>query len=189
MNGLVYPDIPAPVLKGAKEGKAVEMLPLVSETGVVLRQASRSLVHGGTKPLHPVVHLHVINRFGSIYLQKRSATKRLLPNYWDTAVGGHISYGEQVEEALYREAGEELGFFDFNPQHLKTYVFESPVEKELVFVFAAVGNFELKPDNDEVSEGRWWTPEEIAASIGKGVLTPNFESEYTMLKEALQALL
>ena len=187
--GLIYPDTPAPVLRGTRDDKAAEMLPVVTEKGIVIRQAARSLVHGGTKPLHPVVHLHIINRFGAIYLQKRSATKKLLPNYWDSAVGGHISYGEQVEEALFREAGEELGFFDFNPQHLKTYVWESATERELVFVFAAVGNFELKPDNDEVSEGRWWSRDEIAQAMGAKTLTPNFEHEYTMLKDALEALL
>lgn len=189
MRDIVYPETPAPVYRGAKDHKCSEMLPLVNENGVVIRQASRPVCHTGCKYMHPVVHLHIMDRFGNIYLQRRSMTKKLLPGYWDTAVGGHISYGEHVSEALYREAGEELGFYDFNPQHLKTYVFESGTEKELVFAFAAIGHFALTPDDDEVSEGKWWTPEEIAAAVGKDVLTPNFESEYAMVKDALHALL
>ena len=55
--------------------------------------------------------------------------------------------------------------------------------------YATVGNFSLDPVNDEVDEGRYWTEEEIAAAIGKGILTPNFENEYQRIGPALRALL
>ena len=78
-------------------------------SGLVYGRATRDWCHSGSKVLHPVVHLHIVDRFGNIYLQKRAMTKDLLPGYWDTAVGGHVTYGEQAVEALYREAAEELG--------------------------------------------------------------------------------
>ena len=179
----------APVLRGAAGKPKEEMLPVVEENGIVVAQMARSFAHGGTKPLHPVVHLQVIDRFGRIFLQKRGATKKLLPGYWDTAVGGHVTYGETVIEALFREAREEIGLSDFNPVDLDTYVWESETERELVHVFAAVGNFKLKPVNDEVEEGRYWTEKEIARALGKGILTPNFENEYQRVGRALLALL
>ncbi len=148
-----------------------------------------SCAPAAAKPLHPVVHLHIISRDGKIYLQQRSATKDLLPLRWDTAVGGHVAYGEYILEALYREASEELGFTDFNPVFITSYVFESEAERELVNVFATVGNFILKPDGEEVIGGRYWSPEEIEAACGKDILTPNFESEYHKIKNSLQALL
>ena len=189
MTDLLYPNTPAPLLFGSETTKASELLPVVDINGNVVAQASRQFVHAGTKPLHPVVHLHIINRNGDIYLQKRAAGKKVCPNMWDTAVGGHISYGEQVPEALYREAAEELGFYDFHPICVDTYVFESKIDRELINVFAAVGDFTPVPDHYEVTDGRYWTPREIRASMGKGILTPNFESEYKRIKSALEALL
>lgn len=115
--------------------------------------------------------------------------KDIQPGRWDTAVGGHVSYGETLMEAVYREAYEELKFTDFNPVYLETYEFESQIEKEMVNVFAVVGTYELHPDHDEVDEGRWWELSDIDANIGKGVFTPNFESEFQMIRQSLLALL
>ena len=136
-----------------------------------------------------MIHIHIIDRFSRIYLQKRSMRKDIQPGKWDTAVGGHVSYGEGILEAVYREAFEELKFTDFNPIHLETYQFESEIECEQVNVFAAVGSYDLQPDLDEVDEGRWWELADIDANLGKGVFTPNFESEFTMIRRSLLALL
>lgn len=169
--------------------RSEEMLPVVDPNGIVIGQASRKFCHSGAKPLHPVVHLHILNRKGELYIQKRSMKKDLLPGRWDTAVGGHVGYGESIREALYREAGEELGFFDFNPIAIHSYVFESDIEKELVNIFAVVGNFELHPDLDEVDEGRFWSFDEIDANLSKSIFTPNFEMEFQMVRRPLEALL
>lgn len=193
MIELVYPvGAPAPLIQPRStlsDVTAFEMMPIVDPTGVVIGQASRAWCHGGDKPLHPVVHLHILNRDCELYLQKRSMKKDLLPGYWDTAVGGHVGYGESIMEALFREAGEELGFYDFNPVHLTSYVFESDVERELVNVFAAVGGFELHPDHDEVEEGRFWPFPDIEGHLGHRVFTPNFELEFGKVRQILESLL
>lgn len=191
MVELVYPSSCAPSVPPATSfaGVREEILPVVEPNGVVRGRSLRSYVHGGSKVLHPVVHLHLINRYGEIFLQKRSMSKKLLPGRWDTAVGGHVSYGESLQEALFREASEELGAFEFNPIYMGNYVFESEIEREFVSIFAAVGNFQLNPENDEVDEGRWWSEKEIIKANGKNILTPNFESEYQRIGAALQALL
>ena len=59
--------------------------------------------------LHPVVHLHLFNSRGELYLQKRPEWKDIQPGRWDTAVGGHVDYGETVDEALRRECARSWG--------------------------------------------------------------------------------
>ncbi len=195
MIELVYPYDIAPVVPAPKADAAPlrvrngEWFPIVEPNGMVTGRSSRDYCHSGAKPLHPVIHIHIIDRFSRIYMQKRSMRKDIQPGKWDTAVGGHVSYGESILEAVYREASEELGFTEFNPIHLVTYEFESAVEKEMVNVFAVVGSYELRPDADEVDEGRWWELEDIDANIGKGIFTPNFESEFQMIRKSLLALL
>lgn len=164
-----------------------EWFPLVNEEGQTIGKATRRECHNGCKWLHPVVHLHIFNKAGDLYLQKRSMTKDIQPGKWDTAVGGHVDYGETIEEALRREVREELGITDFNPVFLMRYVFESKVEKELVNTYRIIYEGPFSPDPEEIEEGRFWSAEEIKAHLGKGVFTPNFESEYEKLgKQNLQ---
>lgn len=155
-----------------------EIFPIVDENGNILGQVTRGHAHDGSKILHPVVHLHVFNSRGELFLQHRPAWKDIQPDKWDTAVGGHVDLGESIAEALRREVVEELGITDFRPESLGHYVFESRREKELVYVHRCVYDGPIKPSKDELNGGRFWTLREIDDNIGKGVFTPNFENEY-----------
>ena len=53
-----------------------EMFPIVDEQGNITGAATRGECHSGSKLLHPVVHLHVFNTQGDIYLQKRPRMER-----------------------------------------------------------------------------------------------------------------
>ena len=156
-----------------------EHFPLVNESGETIGKATRSKCHSGTKWLHPVVHLHVFNAEGELYLQKRSMNKDIQPGKWDTAVGGHVDYGESVEDALRREAREELGIQGFEPVKITSYVFESAIEKELVNTFRTIYSGSITPDLIELSEGRFWAIADILSNLEKNVFTPNFEHEFT----------
>ena len=93
-----------------------ELFPVVDEDGHVLGKITRGKAHDGSKVLHPVVHLHVFNSRGELYLQQRPHWKDIQPDKWDTACGGHVDYGETVEQALHREVSEELGITDYTPE-------------------------------------------------------------------------
>lgn len=163
-----------------KSDDSAELLPIVDENGNLIDSATRGKCHDGSKLLHPVVHLHLFDGEGRLYLQQRPLWKDIQPGKWDTAVGGHVDLGEDVNTALRRELLEELGISDIEPQFLLSYIFESERERELIFVFKAVYDGEVHP-SDELDGGRFWTLEEIRQAIGKQMLTPNFEQEFLKL--------
>lgn len=156
----------------------LEIFPIVDEQGTVIGKATRGECHSGAKLLHPVVHLHVFNKNGDVYLQKRPEWKDIQPGKWDTAVGGHLDYGETPEGALRREVSEELGITDFMPEFVDMYVFESQRERELVYVHRTTYEGKIQPSKDELDGGRFWTMQEIREAMGQEILTPNFESEF-----------
>ncbi len=153
-----------------------ELFPLIDEDGVLIGSATRAECHGGSRLLHPVVHLHVFNPAGELYLQKRPEWKDVQPGKWDTAVGGHMALGENVEQALRREVGEEIGITDYEPEFVTAYVYDSVREREMVFVYRTVYGGEVTP-SDELDGGRFWPVAEIRENLGRGVFTPNFEME------------
>jgi isopentenyldiphosphate isomerase/intracellular septation protein A len=162
-----------------------EWFDLVNEGGKVTGKAPRSAVHGNPQLLHPVVHLHIFNKNGQIYLQKRALSKEIQPGKWDTAVGGHILSGEDALSALHREANEELGITDGHFQPLYTYIMRNEIESELIYTFRMISNGPFKINPDEIVFGKFWRIADVRYNIGKNIFTPNFEQEFQMLQNVL----
>ncbi len=160
----------------------IEYFPLVNEDGAIIGKATRAECHSVTFLLHPVVHLHVFNSAGDLYLQKRADDKDIQPGKWDTSVGGHVDFGEEIIDAMKREVREELGIQDFNPIFITRYKFVSDRESELVHSYYCIYDGNIKPDKTEISEGRFWKISDIETTIGKNIFTPNFEQEFIKLE-------
>lgn len=167
-----------------------EIFPIVDAEGNVVGQASRKECHNGSKLLHPVIHLHIFNSKGELYLQKRSSTKDIQPDKWDSSVGGHIDLGETPEQATHREAGEEIGIHDITTYYIGKYIIETEVEKELTYCLFAQSDQQPIIDKEEVSDGRFWTLEEIALHLNTNTFTPNFELDFNkFLRKGIESLL
>jgi len=165
-----------------KSLKHEEWFPIVDEDGNTIGKALRSVCHDGRSMLlHPVVHLHLFNSKGELYLQKRAKTKDIQPGKWDTSVGGHISPDESPDDALIREAREELGLKNFIPEFNGKYIWESARERELVNSYSTVSDQKPVIDKYEIDEGKFWSLDEIEINIGKDIFTPNFEHEFKKL--------
>ncbi len=159
-----------------------EWFDLVDEQGRITGRAPRSRVHGDPRLLHPVVHVHVLNEKGQLLLQKRSAGKELYPACWDTAVGGHVASGENIMQALMREAREELNIDARKAVPLFRYVMRNDYESELVHTFLLRRNGPFRHNREEIEEVRFWSPPEIEENTGEK-FTPNLLEELKMLRE------
>jgi isopentenyldiphosphate isomerase len=159
----------------------MEMFQLVDRDGNRVGQASRAECHGNPLLIHLVVHLHLFDPAGRLYLQKRSMSKDTNPGRWDTSVGGHVSAGEEVTHALLREAREELGIDAAGAAFLYSWLSEGAFESELAHCYSLESAQPIHPDPAEIDEGRHFTMDEVRGMMGTGTLTPMFEREWPML--------
>lgn len=160
-----------------------EFVAVIDEEGKVLKKVLRSEVHNGSHLLHPVVHMHILRKDKSILLQKRPDNKEIQPGKWDTSVGGHVNFGEDIDKALKREAEEETGLKEFKAIPVNQYTWKSEIESERVFMFVCFVDDTVRfKTSDEVAELRWWAQKDIRKKLGTGIFTPNFEHEFKMMK-------
>lgn len=168
-----------------KKYMGIELLPVLNDKGEIIGKAPRDKFHlaQGEKLLHPVVHLHVFNRRNELFLQHRPVFKLIQPDKWDTSVGGHVSFGEDIETALKREAFEEIGLSDYKPILVEKYIWETDVEKEMVFMFFCFTEQIPQVNPEEVDQGRFWKLKEIERNLKKNLFTPNFIHEFNILQQ------
>ncbi|MFQ7387165.1 MAG: NUDIX hydrolase [Alistipes sp.] len=162
-----------------RSDNGAELFPVVDEAGNVMGAATRAQCHGGGMLLHPVVHLHLFNSRGELYLQRRPVWKDIQPGRWDTAVGGHVDYGETVDDALRREVREELGVTGFVPERVAVYVFRSEREREWSMSIVRCTTGRLRRATNWTAGGSGAGPRCWKTSAR--VFTPNFEGEAKLI--------
>lgn len=166
-----------------------EWLEIVDDHDRVVGRARRAECHGNPNLVHRTAHVVVFASDGRLLLQKRSRGKDIQPGKWDTAVGGHLSPGENYEQAARREAAEELGI-DLGHEPLE-FLFQhhirNRVESENVAVYKLVHDGPFRPPPGEVDALQFWSADEIAQARGTGSFSPNLEHELDKLAPLLRA--
>ena len=89
-----------------------------------------------------VVHLCVFNSRGEMLIQKRQLHKDRYPGMWDLSAGGFVQSGETVNDAVLREAREEIGV-DFGAADIK-YIMTVPFSYVLDGFFSVQGDFKIE---------------------------------------------
>ncbi len=159
-----------------------ERFDIVDRLGRVIGQASRSECHRNPALIHQAVHVQVFDREGRLFLQKRSDSKDVQPGKWDSSVGGHLRPGESPIQGARRELAEELGVETARLEKAYEYFWESEIETELVRTFVTLHEGPFRLQEEEISEGRFWSLDEIAAALPSGITTPQFAHEFPRLR-------
>jgi len=159
-----------------------EFFEIVDGNDLVIGEALRRECHGNPRLVHRVAHVLVIDGQQRLLLQKRSRRKDIQPGKWDTSVGGHLDPGEDYLAAAGREMLEELGI-----AVPLTFLYYSQIRNEIeaenVATYLGYYGGEVNFSRSEIDEVRFWTADEIDASLGSGKLTPNFEEEWSRFKQ------
>lgn len=160
------------------------------KTGKVI---SKNQAHK-TGEWHGSIHILIVDsKKNKTLLQKRCADKKLYPNMWDIAVGGHISAGEDALLSAKRELKEELGL-NFNNHEIE-YIDtiqeklcnNGIISNEFVTIFIIYSDIDIKNislQHSEVSEVKWCTKSELNNFIHNNEILPHIR-EYEILNNVL----
>lgn len=88
---------------------ANELLDLVDSNDHVIGVVDRKKVYDEMIHSVRVIGAFLVDENGLILVQRRAANRRYCPNGYDFSVAGHVLSGENYEQAMHREAIEELG--------------------------------------------------------------------------------
>ena len=140
----------------------MEMVDIIDEHNAVLYQASKDEAHAKGL-LHRCVIAEVRNARGE-WLMVRQAGHKQDAGQYVSPVGGHVQAGEEIEDALKREAEEEVGLTGFTFHHVGNAIYNREVigrkENHLFIVYEIVSAQEPRI-NDESVAYRWFTEEEL----------------------------
>lgn len=102
---------------------------------------------------------------GKVLIGKRSSNKSFLPGKWELP-GGHVEFGETIEQCLKRELQEEFNIdivLD-KPYSEYTYVMndgKDHVIEVLYFVQMRGPNQKIKINKNEIEEYKWISRDEV----------------------------
>jgi mutator protein MutT len=100
-------------------------------------------------------------RQGSVLLARRSPHRKAYPGLWSFP-GGHVEAGETLEQALTREASEEVNVAPVIYSAVARIADPNTTSEPITYHMYAVREWRGEPSiiNDEHTELRWFTFEE-----------------------------
>ena len=142
-----------------------DIFDIVNEHDQVVGRAPRSEVHARGL-LHRAVHVLVINSHGEVFLQMRSMKKDRQPGVWDSSCSGHVDSGEDYDQTVVREMGEEIGLtVTFPPERLFKIDACEETDAEFVWVYRYENDGPFQLNRDEIDTGEWFKPERVSQWI------------------------
>ncbi|MCA9333349.1 NUDIX domain-containing protein [Candidatus Saccharibacteria bacterium] len=149
-----------------------DLVTVVDENDKELATKPRSKLT--SKDIVRVSVLWVEDGKGNVLLQQRALTKKIGPGLWGPAVAGTVESHETYLSNIVKEAEEEIGLTDFEPQEVDKRLFwEKQGEFGRMFTFyqttidQPVEKFKLK--TDEVAQIKWVPKEQLLANLDEHI--------------------
>lgn len=149
-----------------------ELLHLVDENDNVIGSHLRGSDSYLLKKNFRVVNAFIENSKGELWIPRRAAHKKLFPLALDVSIGGHVTYGESYDEALIKEASEEVNL-DLKKIPYKFLGYLNPHKYNLsAFMKVYLVKTDLVPDYnpDDFIEYFWLKPSDVLNKINNGDL-------------------
>jgi NAD+ diphosphatase len=96
------------------------------------------------------------------------ARNALWPERRVSILAGFIDPGESAEQAVAREVHEETGITVGDVRYVGSQPWPMPRSLMLGFRAEATGSLEITVDSEEIAEARWFSRDELRASIASG---------------------
>jgi len=149
-----------------------EVLAIVDENDNIIGQEIRKEIHSKGL-LHRETYCYIINFKKQLLLQKRADN-----NLWDNTIAGHFPYTQNFEEAIIREAEEEIGL-KIRIEELKLITKEkinngNKLNNRIIKVFLLQKDIkieDLKLDLEEVAEMKYFNKEELEKLLSTNDMT------------------
>ena len=140
-----------------------ELVDIVDTNNVVVGTASKREAHEKGL-LHPCVVAMIRNSKGEWLLVKQASGRQDAGQYV-APVGGHVSSGEAQDDALKREAQEEVGFVDhFTFKYLGSGIFDRNIigrHENHLFLMYEIHSDNIPTLNHESESYRYFPEEEL----------------------------
>lgn len=100
-----------------------------------------------------------------VFLPKRAATKKFLPNVYELP-GGHIDFGEDIVSGLQREVNEEFGMNISVGDPFAVFTYTNPIKGshsiEVIYFAQFIDNIDgIKLNPEDHSEYGWFAENEL----------------------------
>ncbi|MBT3539130.1 NUDIX domain-containing protein [Candidatus Parcubacteria bacterium] len=112
-------------------------------------------------------HLYLFNLEGKLLIQQRTKTRKNYPGMYDASVSGTVREKETYEEALVREAGEELGIKNISYNLFLKGVYSDDVHTSHKSLYTAIYNGPITFQKEEVEKIYWMSRSEITKEMKK----------------------
>lgn len=160
-----------------------ELLDLVDELDNVTGSSPRSFIYEKRLTNFRVINCFLKNSNNELWIPRRTAHKKIFPLCLDVSMGGHVSSGENYEEAFVRELNEELNI-NANNIPFKEIGYFTPHEHNVsafMKVYEIITDQDPLYNQDDFIEARWLKPTEIIKILNNGDKGKNDLSKLIML--------